>query len=210
MEWASLIVIENPAYGRAIFKHHGAGRIGCARRRIRRSHDNCHRCCRIIACEALRRLGLLALENGLFDLPQAAHLAPHLNLGVAVRVQYGLGQIAEEMVVAIAMGHAGELCRDPRHERVLLIRDPEGNPLVQGRGPRLGLGDQPLDLIVGCRDQGLGEPHPLLGEFPHDIEGLVSLLGLQPVNRKHDLVDRFVLATQGFGWCLTVVERLVS
>ena len=75
MEWASLIVIENSAYRCAIFEHHGAGRIGWRRRRIRRPHDDCHRCCRIISREALRLLGLLTLEHGLFNLPQAAHLA---------------------------------------------------------------------------------------------------------------------------------------
>ena len=45
------------------------------------------------------------------------------------------------MVVAVAMRHARKLRRDPRHERVLLVRDPEANRLVQGCGPLLGLGD---------------------------------------------------------------------
>ena len=143
----------------------------------------------------------------MFDLPQAAHLLPHLNLGVAVGLQHGLGHIAEEMVVAVAMRHAGEFRRDPRHERVLLVRDPEANRLVQGRGPLLGLGDQPLDLIVRCGDQSLGEPHALLGQFPHDIESLVSLLGLQAVDREDDLIDRFVLPPQGFGVLLTCGEH---
>ena len=97
MEWPSLIVIENPAYGRAIFEHHDAGRIGWRRRQIRWPHDDCHRCCRIISREPRRLLGLLTLEHGLFDLPQAAYLAPHLNLGVAVRLQDRLGQIAEKI-----------------------------------------------------------------------------------------------------------------
>jgi hypothetical protein len=145
MERASLIVIEDPAYRRAIIEHHVAGRIGRRRGRIRRPHDDCHRGCRIISREALRLLGLPTLEHGSFDLAQAAHPAPHLDLGVAVRLRYGLGQIAEEMVVAIAMGHAGELRRDPRRERILLVRDPEADRLVQGSGPLLGPADQPLD-----------------------------------------------------------------
>ena len=71
MEWASLIVIENSAYGLGNSRAPRAGRIGCERRRIRRPHNDCHRCCRIISRQALRLLGLLMLEHGLFDLPQA-------------------------------------------------------------------------------------------------------------------------------------------
>jgi hypothetical protein len=31
MEWASLIVVENSPYRRAIFEYHGAGWVGCGR-----------------------------------------------------------------------------------------------------------------------------------------------------------------------------------
>ena len=40
-----------------------------------------------------------------------------------------------------------------------------------------------------------------------DIESFVSLLGLEPINREHDLIDRFVLSTQGFGVLLTCGEH---
>jgi hypothetical protein len=69
MERASLVVIENSTNGRAIVEYHGAGGIGFERRRIRRPHNDCHRCCRIISREPLRLLGLLPLEHGLFDFP---------------------------------------------------------------------------------------------------------------------------------------------
>ena len=131
LERASLIVIENSTYSRAIVEHHGAGRIGFGSRRVRRRHDHRHSCCGIVLCEACQRLGILPFEHGLFDFPQPAHLVSHLNLGVTISLQHRLGQIAEKMVVAVAMRHARKLRRDPRHERVLLVRDPEANRLVQ-------------------------------------------------------------------------------
>jgi hypothetical protein len=129
MERASLIVIENSTYSRAVFEHHGVGRIGFERWPIRRPHDHCHGCFRIV-CEARRHIGTLLLEHGLFDFPQAAYLASHLNLGVTIGLQYGLGQIAEKMVVAVAMWHVRKLRRDPRHERILLVRDPKADRFV--------------------------------------------------------------------------------
>jgi hypothetical protein len=39
----------------------------------------------------------------------------------------------------------------------------------------------------------------LLGQFPHDVEGLVSLLGLEAINREDDLLDRIVLPPQPLG-----------
>ena len=71
------------------------------------------------------------LKHCLFDFPQAANLLPHLNLGVAVGLQYGLGHVAEEMVVAVAMRHVGKLHCDPCHERVLLVRQPQPHRLAQ-------------------------------------------------------------------------------
>src|SRR3974377_412666 len=123
MEGASLIVVENSTYRSAIVEHHRACRIGWRRRRGRRPHDDNHGCRRIISREAGRRLGILMLEHGLFNFPQAAHLTPHLYLGVTVGLQYGLGQVAEKMIVAVAMRHARKLRRDPRHERGLLVRE---------------------------------------------------------------------------------------
>ena len=125
MERASLVVVENSTYSRAIVEHHGAGRIGFGRRRIRRPHDHGHGCFRIVFREAFRRLGTLLLEHGLFNFPQATHLTSHLNLGVTIGLQHRLGQIAEKMVVAIAMWHVRKLRRDPCHERSLLVRDPK-------------------------------------------------------------------------------------
>ncbi len=74
MERASLVVIENPTYSRAIVEHHGAGRIGFGRERIRRPRDHRHGCFRVVFPEAFRRLGTLPFEHGLFDLPQARTL----------------------------------------------------------------------------------------------------------------------------------------
>ena len=42
-------------------------------------------------------------QDRLLDPPQAADFLPHLNLGVAVGFEDRLGQVAEEMVVAIAV-----------------------------------------------------------------------------------------------------------
>ena len=82
MERSSLIAIENSTYCRAIRQHHGACRIGFGNRRVYRPHDHAHGCFRIVCREVFRRLDTLPLEHGLFDFPQAAHLASHLNLGI--------------------------------------------------------------------------------------------------------------------------------
>ena len=120
---------------------------------------------------------------------------------MAVGLQDRLGQVAEEVVVAVAVRHVGEFRRDPRDERVLLVRDPEAHRLAQGLGPLLGLGDQASDLVRGRREQRLGEPDPLPGQFPHDVEGLVPLLGLEAVDREDDLIDRFVVPAEDSGSC---------
>ena len=79
--------------------------------------------------------------------------------------------------------------------------------LAQGFGPLLGLGDQPSDLVGRRGDQGLGEPHALLGQLPHDVEGLVPLLGLEAVDGEDDLLDRFVLPAEQLGVLLTRGEH---
>ena len=94
LERTPLVAIEDPTYSRAIVEHHGASRIGFGRRRIRRPRDHRHGCFRVVFREAFGRLGTLPLEHGLFDFPQAPHLASHLNLGVTIGFQHGLGQIA--------------------------------------------------------------------------------------------------------------------
>ena len=45
----------------------------------------------------------------------------------------------------------------------------------------------------------LGEPHALLGQLPDDVEGLVSLLGLEAIDRENDLLDGLVFPPQCVG-----------
>ena len=163
MQWPSLIVVENTTHRRAIVEHHGTRGIGFRRGCVRRPSDHLHSGFRIIFGNPFRRLGGVLFQHRLFDLPQAANLFPHLNLGVAVGLQHGLGHVAEEMVVAVAMWHGGKLRCDPRHERVLLVRQPQPHRLAQRFSPLLGSGDQASNLVRGRRDQSLGEPYPLLG-----------------------------------------------
>ena len=199
MQRSALIVVEDPAHRRAVVEHHGAGGIDHGRRRVRRGRGRRDGGFGIVRRAVVLGLGLLPLEHGLFDRPQAADLLPHLDLGMAVGLQDGLGQVAEEVVVAVAVRHVGELRRDPRHERVLLVRHPERHRLAQGFGPLLGLGDQASDLVRGGGEQRLGEPDPLPGQLPDDVEGLVPLLGLEAVDREDDLADRLVVPAQGLG-----------
>src|SRR5208337_4620544 len=98
------------------------------------------------------------------------------------------------MVVAIAVRHLRKYYRDSRHEGVLLVRDPEDHALAQNLGPLLGLSDQALNLWGRCREQRLSKPNTLLGQFAHDVEGLVPFLGLKAVNGQDDVIDSFVLA----------------
>ena len=163
-----MVVIEDAANRRAIIQHHVARRILVPRTRVRR-REHRHGRLRIggrrafrHSLRASRRRFALALENGLFDFPQPAHLLPHLNLGVTVGIQDGLSHVPQEMVVTIAMGHVRELRRDSRDEGILPVRDPKRDRLTQVVRPLLGLDDQPSDLIGRRGDQGLGEPHALL------------------------------------------------
>ena len=78
------------------------------------------------------------------------------------------------------------------------IQSPTGLPKDSAHS--LAFGDQASDLVRGGREQRLGEPHPLPGQFPHDVEGLVSLLGLEAVDREDDLRRRIRIvggATRG-------------
>ena len=59
--------------------------------------------------------------------------------------------------------------------------------------------DQASDLVLGGGEQRLGEPDPLPGQLPHDVEGLVSLLGLEAVDAEDDLRRGFVLSAEGLG-----------
>src|SRR5512135_1825741 len=114
-------------------------------------------------------------------------------------------------VGAIAMGYAREFGRDPRDERVLLVRDPERDGLVQEAGPLLRVRDQPSDLVGGRGEQCLGEPDALAGQLADDVERLMSLLGLQAVDREDDRIGPLIVPTQGFGVLLTRREhRLIA
>src|SRR4051794_16299217 len=116
----------------------------------------------------------LPLDFSLTRRPPWSPESPNTTLANTPR--HRLGQVAEEVIVAAAMGHVGELRRNPRHERVLLVGRPEGDRLVQRFRPLLGLGEQAPHLVRRGGDQGLGEPDPLPRPFPDDVEGLVALL----------------------------------
>ena len=178
MQRPPLIVIQDPAHRRAIGEHHAAGRIDHGRRRVRR------RGCRdggfrSVGCEVILGLGPPPLEHGLFDRPQAAHLLPHPNLGMAVGVQDGLGHIAEGRTPpAYPTSKVPQAC--PR----------------KGFGPLPGLLDQASDLVLGCPEQRLSEPHSPPGQLPHDGESLVSLLGLEAVDAENDLPHGLVASAE--------------
>ena len=182
-------------------------RIFLSRTRCQRIRRRCERHPRI-ACRGVcfRRFSLL-LEDRPLDASQAPDLTPHLDLGVTVSLQNRLGDIPQEMIVAIAMRHAWEFHSDRGYEGILLVRNPEANRLAQRDGPLPGLGHQPLDLIGRRGDQGLSEPHALLGQFPHDVEGLVPFLRLQTIDREDDLTNGFVVLSQGCGILLTCGEH---
>ena len=118
---------------------------------------------------------------------------------MAVGLQDRLGQIAEEVVVAVAVRHVGGFRRDPLDERILLIRHPEPHRQAQGIGPLLGLDDQASDLVLRRGEQRLSEPDALPGQFPHDVERLVSLLGLEAVDAEDDLRPGFVSSAERLG-----------
>src|SRR5262249_32005902 len=104
------------------------------------------------------------------------------NLGVAIQLQGGLGQVAQEVVGAVAVGHPRELPGDARDEGVLLVREPQPDRLAQGLGHLPRADQQPPDLVGAAGEQGLGEPDAAGVEFADGVEGLVALLRLQPVD----------------------------
>src|SRR3954470_1268981 len=63
--------------------------------------------------------------------------------------------------------------------------------------------DQASHLVRRGRDQRLGEPDAFLGQLADDVERLVTLLGLEAIDREDDLGDRRVLLSQDFGVLLT-------
>lgn len=194
MKRPTLIVVEDAPNHGAILQDHVAGRFFLGNRGVvgvdRLDHNRGLRQCLRFLFDPLTPL----FQDRPLNTPQATHLLPHLNLGVAVGIQNGLGGIPQEMVVAIAVRHLRKFCRDSRHEGVLLVRHPEDHALAQNLGPLLGLSDQALNLWGRCREQRLSKPNTLLGQFAHDVKGLVPFLGLKAVNGQDDVIDAFVLA----------------
>src|SRR5215469_2799177 len=105
MQGPSLIIIQNTTYRRTVIQHDILrGLVGVERRG------------RAYFTVALGTLGLRREPLGGKDLPldrpQSAHIAPHLHFGAAVRLEHGLGHIAQEVIGAIAMRDAWELRGD--------------------------------------------------------------------------------------------------
>ena len=93
-------------------------------------------------------------QDRLFNAPEATHFRPHLDLGMTVGFQDRLGQIPQEVIIAIAVRHPREFHRDPLHEGVLLVRHPEDDPLAQFLGPLLCLSDQSSNLFFVAEIKG--------------------------------------------------------
>jgi len=152
MKRPTLIVVEDAPNHGAILQDHVAGRFFLGNRGVvgvdRLDHNRGLRQCLRFLFDPLTPL----FQDRPLNTPQATHLLPHLNLGVAVGIQNGLGGIPQELVVAIAVRHLRKFCRDSRHEGVLLVRHPEDHALAQNLGPLLGLSDQALNLWGRCRE----------------------------------------------------------
>ncbi len=166
MQWSSLIVVkEYHALPQQYSSTTAPRGISVRSRRVRRPGDHRYSGFRIIFRNAFRRPPAACCSStACLIFPQTANLLPHLEpLAWLSASNTGLATSREEMVVAVAMRHVGKLRSDPRHERVLLVRQPQPHRLAQRFGPLFGLGDQASNLGRGRGDQGLGEPHPLLG-----------------------------------------------
>jgi hypothetical protein len=211
MKRAALVVIEDASDRGAVVQDDVTGRVLRDGRRIGLDGDfsagRPRRRCRHWPGSGVAP----ALQDRPLDTPQAADLATHLDLGVAVGLEDRLRQVAQEMVDAIAVRHAGEFPGDPRHEGVLLVRDPERDRLAQALRPSPGLGDQPSDFDGRRREQRLGEPDAFAGQLADDIEGLVPLLGLEAIDREDDLIGPVIVLAQGLGVLLACREhRLIA
>src|SRR5262249_37603450 len=142
-------------------------------------------------------LGLAAVkEDLLLDVAQAADLLAHLHLLVAVLLEHGLGQVAQEVVLAVAVGDVRELGPDALDEGVLLVGHPQLDRLAQLLRPLFGLGAEALYLFGAAGQQGLGEPDALAAQFADDVEGLVALLRLQAVDGQDQGGDALVVLSQ--------------
>jgi hypothetical protein len=78
------------------------------------------------------------LPHRAFDGPHPAYGAAHLDRGVTLRLQHGLGHVTQKMMDAIPMRDSGTRGRDPWNERVWCVRQPEVDRQAQRRGPCLG------------------------------------------------------------------------
>src|SRR5262249_18936054 len=145
------------------------------------------------------RLGLglaAAPPDLLLDVAPSADLFAHLNLLGAVLLEQGLGQVAQEVVLAVAMGDVGELGLDALDEGLLFVRQPQLDRLAPLLRPALGLDDQALHLVGAAGEPGLGEPDALAFQLADDVEGLVALLRLQAVDGQDQAVDVLVVLGQ--------------
>jgi hypothetical protein len=78
-----------------------------------------------------------------FDGPQSTDLPSHLHLGTAVGLEHGLGQIAQEVIGAIAVRNPWKLRGDPASKGLLFRRYPQTYRLAQTLGPTTRLCQQP-------------------------------------------------------------------
>jgi hypothetical protein len=122
------------------------------------------------------------LQHLAFDGTPPAYCAAHLDLGVTIRLQHGLGHVAQKMIDAIPMRDPGKLGRDPGDERVLLVRQPQVDRQTQLRGPCPRLDQQTASLIRTAGEQRLGKPHPFRVQLPHPIERFMAFLWLQAID----------------------------
>jgi hypothetical protein len=132
LEWSPLVIVEDAAHRRAVGQDDSTRRVLLGRHPICLFGAHPDDGFRIVGGGIRVGRGTLVLEHGLFDLAEAADLAPHLNLRVTVGLENRLGHVAEEVVLAIAMRDAREFRRDPLDEGILLVRDPKHDLLTQG------------------------------------------------------------------------------
>src|SRR5262249_19206979 len=79
LDRSPLVIVEDPPHRRAIVEHHRAGGIDLGSRPIRRRRGRRAGGFRGGGRDLIPGLGLLPLEPGLFDRPQATDFLPHLN-----------------------------------------------------------------------------------------------------------------------------------
>src|SRR5205809_4736263 len=132
LERSALIVIEQATHGATVIQHD----LASIRRRVGRGGDVLGYLVRQWWSSRGRRgrgnSGGLAgdaplLQHLAFNGTQPAYFAAHLDLGVTIRLQHGLGQVAQKMIDAIPMRDPGKLGRNPGDERGLFVRQPQAD-----------------------------------------------------------------------------------